>query len=31
MKAEVVNPKPGEYNWTAADEYVAFGKNTICL
>ncbi|MCP9769765.1 endo-1,4-beta-xylanase [Lacihabitans sp. LS3-19] len=26
MKTEVVNPKPGEYDWTAADEYVAFGK-----
>jgi endo-1,4-beta-xylanase len=26
MKAEVVNPKPGVFNWTAADEYVDFGK-----
>lgn len=26
MKAEVVNPKPGEYDFTQADEYIDFAK-----
>src|SRR5689334_5179697 len=26
MKAALINPKPGEYNFAPADEYVAFGE-----
>ncbi|MGY3213482.1 GH35 family endo-1,4-beta-xylanase [Mucilaginibacter sp. HD30] len=26
LKAAVVNPRPGEYNWGPADQYVAFGE-----
>src|SRR5690606_6306492 len=32
MKAEVVNPEPGVYNFEAADEFVAFGqKNDLFI
>lgn len=32
MKAEVVNPEPGVYNFKAADEFVAFGqKNNLFI
>ena len=26
MKAALINPQPGVYNWSPADEYVAFGE-----
>lgn len=26
MKAAVINPRPGEYNWGPADQYVEFGE-----
>ncbi|PJJ84355.1 endo-1,4-beta-xylanase [Mucilaginibacter auburnensis] len=26
MKPERINPRPGEYNWTGADQYVEFGE-----
>ncbi len=26
MKAGVINPRPGEYNWAPADQYVEFGE-----
>lgn len=32
MKAAVINPQPGVYNWGPADEYVAFGeKNNMFI
>ncbi len=26
MKAALINPEPGEYNWAPADEFIEFGK-----
>ena len=32
MKAAVINPRPGEYNWGPADQYVEFGeKNNMWI
>jgi len=32
MKAAVINPRPGEYNWAPADQYVEFGeKNNMWI